>query len=162
MLVGTGPNTEPDDEGAAPPGWRKVDGRQEPHRLPQSLIWEVSFRTLLILAGDGQGGYSDDKIAALSKYTLYISPSDIRQVVNVAESTLRRVDEIRRPLNEEHGSGKSLGWTLDRRVRTHEAAGAEVLKGKRKLQERLSRRSFRALERWLTEVSFGTVGYVRE
>jgi len=151
------------DETSPPPGWREIDGRKEPHWLPQHVVWEGVMRSLVSFASDGvDGGHSDESIAALSRYTLYISPSEIRRALDVARSAINRVDELRRPLNEEHGSGKSLGWTRDRRLKTLEAAEREVMNGKLELQSQLSPQAFRAVERWAAILSFGTVLWVRE
>lgn len=151
------------EEPSPPPGWREIDGRKEPQRLPQYVVWEGAMRSLVRTASDGvDGGYSDESIAALSRYTLYISPSEVRRALDVARSAINRVDELRKPLNEEHGSGKSLGWTRDRRLKTLEAAEREVMRGKLELQSQLSPQAFRAVERWAVILSFGTVLWVRE
>lgn len=142
--------------------FRKVEGRTEPHALPEHLVWETGLGALVRAATNETGEFSERQIAALSKYTLYMSTSDARRVVESARLILKRVDDIRQPLNDEHATGRSLGWTMAKRQETLKAAEREVLKGKQELQSQLSPPAFKALHRWIVQSSAGMVTYVPE
>jgi hypothetical protein len=85
----------PDPEPSPPPGWRRVVGQLEPHRIPLAVAWEAAFRTAVTVAAGEEGLQSDQRIVALSKYSMYINPAEVRQVLAVAGRTLQRVEDIR-------------------------------------------------------------------
>lgn len=130
-----------------------VDGSKHPELIPQETRWEVAFESVSGFARGEERQVSPQRVEALSKYTLHVPVSDVYTIVEVADLTMKRIEELRGPLDREHDSGVALDWSLEERQSRYEASCHAALEGRDLLAARLSERSFRAFVRWVDLVA---------
>ena len=90
-----------------------VDGRRHPESVPPEIAWEHFFVTMVMLGFDKPEDTEPraEMVEALSKYNLFIPPTEVRTVLLVSKATMGKVEELRRPLDPEGRGQNQPGLT---------------------------------------------------
>jgi hypothetical protein len=129
----------------------RVLGPELAQRLEVSAYWEMTLRHLLEFAKDGRPQPTAERVVTLSRYNLFMKPEEVQVVLRVAEESMDAVDQLRRPLDAEHGGTTSLGWSEERRKQQLSDIINEVIGARNRLQRELSPPAFRALKRYVAK-----------
>jgi hypothetical protein len=143
-----------------PRGFIKIDGRTEPHRIPQYVVWRTGLRYLAT--------FLDQKdLNPLLDDPLLIVPAADRERVSIEAYAQRRRDdacwERQEARNDEMvKQGKSFPDLYDALLAIDMACRVEVIEARDRLLSKLTPEGQQALTAWIEEARAGISVYVPE
>lgn len=132
-----------------PPKTVTIDGREHPELVPAVVTWETVFRTAWIVVTDDGGSPTRANINALARLNMHIPVEDVETFLKVAKATLDKVADLRAPLDQEHSTGVSLGWSDAARKARQAEIREVIIDARDSLACRLSKGSFKTLKAWV-------------
>jgi hypothetical protein len=129
-----------------------IDGSKNPERIPAHAKWESFFVVIVDVAFNPDGTINEEHLAGLAKFNMGIPIQDARVVAWSASRAISDVRRTRKPLSDEHESGRSAELSLPERVALVERGHSGVLKAAESMLKMLPEPSAQAVNRYLRRV----------
>jgi hypothetical protein len=132
-----------------PPNIVTIDGRDHPELIPAVVTWETVFRSAWLMVTEDGIKPSRANVDALARLNMHMPVEDVETFLKVAKATLDKVADLRAPLDKEHETGVSLGWSEAARKARQAEVREVIIDGRDSLACRLSEHSFKTLKAWV-------------
>jgi hypothetical protein len=129
-----------------------IDGSKTPERIPMSAKWESFFLVIVDVAFNTDGSLNEDNLAGLAKYNIGIPLEEARVVAWSSSRALTAMRRTRKPLSDEHETGRLAALSSQERVTLVERGNAALVQAAESMLKALPEPSAQAVERYLRRV----------